>query len=954
MCVHFARPLAPVRRSSRRPAPATLSRFGLTALLALCTAPFALAQTGPGASTGGGAGLGDTGAASTSTGSIGPVSVPGEEEVYVLDELAVTSGLVRGSAADLANVRLKADVAINFLSADELAKFSAGDAAEALIRIPGVSVAGGEFAVIRGLSDRYANTLLNGLKIPSPDPEKQAVQLDLFPSNLIDSIVVSKTFMPDLWGDSSGGSVDLGSKIVPESRVGQISVGISANDSVLGKDIPVDPAAGRADWFGRGASDRAPRPPVGFGSRAAVPVVPTTDTGGVGQKVSFSYGDRIDVKDDIAVGFTLAGVQETDIDLKTGERSSLFWRVTPGPISERRLRAVPSNNGTSDFVQSETSGSLAGLVGVGVEFGKDHRLGLVGLYSQSGISTAERRSNVGPTSSQELTDADDDGVRDYTWFSDTLSYRERNLSALQLQGDHSFRGLNELGMVWALQSASTYQDEPGLSQAGYGQVVNNPGASGITISGPATVGDYFLSSNNGVLRPLSQAWGRTDEDQKSGRVDFTLPFESFAQRESQLKFGGAFERSDRSFDGQVETYSPGSFFFGPAAQPLYDGLLTGPGPSNSTTSIAEGQRRLEAGYLMVSYALPRNVTLAAGVRLESFRLASTGAGQFGNLTTNDFYNNYQTVLGTTPDRRSTSINEDDLLPAASLTWNPRERLFVRVGVSETIARPSFREIGPYFSQSLETGNLVLGNPALSTSSVRNFDVRLERYFGEDGRDLAAVTVFTKRIDQPIEKVVFPTTEGPVETWVNNPGEADMRGFEIELRKNLGFLGEPLRALTLSGNFTAIDAEVPLEPSTAAGIDNIYNLLPPDQRPNAPSSRRLFDQPEWIFNTDLTWEIRSWRTEVVLSYFRISEVLAVTGSATSTAFFYYDSFEREYDRLDLGVTHRFGDGWAVRFQAKNLTDPVRGLVYDPGSPAAGANRVSYRAGRDFSVSVSKKF
>jgi outer membrane receptor protein involved in Fe transport len=944
MCVHFARPSAPASRV-RRFSPATLSRVGVSALLALCAAPAGFAQTDVG-----------TGAASSSTGSPGPApaTTSGDDEVFMLDDLAVTSDVVRGSAADLANVRLKADVSINFLSADDLAKFSAGDAAEALIRIPGVSVAGGEFAVIRGLSDRYANTLLNGLKLPSPDPEKQAVQLDLFPSNLIDSIVVSKTFMPDLWGDSSGGSVNLGTKIVPDARTGQISVGLSANDSVLGKDIPVDPAAGRADWIGRGASDRAPRPPVGFGSREQVPIVPDTETGRIGEKISFSYGDRIQLKDDIALGFTLAAVQETDVDLRQGERSSLFWRVTPGPIADRRLVSVPSIDGTSDFVQSETTGSLAGLLGLGLEFGQDHRLGFVGLYSQSGISTVERQTDVGPSSSSELSDADDDGVRDYRWFNDTIAYRERNLTALQLQGEHTLRGARDLGVTWALQSASTYQDEPGLSEAGYGQVINDPGPSGITVSGPATVGDYFLSSNNGVIRPLSQAWSRTDEDQVSGRLDFTLPFESHAQRESQLKFGGAFERAERTFDGQVETYSPGAFFFGPSPQPLYDSRLGGPGPSNSTTSAATGDRRLEAGYLMVSYGLPRGFTLAAGVRLESFRLASSGSGQFGNLTSTDFYNAFQGILGTTPDRRTTAINEDDLLPAASLTWNPRERLFFRVGVSETIARPSFREIGPYFSQSLETGNLVLGNPALGTSSVRNFDVRVERYFGEQGRDLAAFTVFTKRIDQPIEKVVFPTTEGPVETWLNNPGEAEMRGFEIELKKNLGFLGEPMRAFTLSGNFTAIDAEVPIEPSTAAGIANFYNLLPPDQRPSAPTTRRLFDQPEWIFNTDLTWEIPSWKTEVVLSYFRISEVLTVTGSATSTAFFYYDSFEREYDRLDLGITRRFGDGWSVRLQAKNLTDPVRGLVYDGDSPAGGANRVSYRAGRDYSVSISKKF
>ena len=888
--------------------------------------------------------LGRARAGSSTTGS--------DDDIVLLEAVVVTSTVTQNSAAGLTALRQRADVAVDAVSPEMLTKFSAGDAAEALIRVPGVSVAGGEFAVIRGLSDRYGNTLLNGLKVPSPDPEKQAVQLDLFPSNLLDTIVVSKTFMPDLWGDTSGGSVDLATKFIPDAQEIQVSFGLSANENTLGKNLPAYGGASSGDLIGFGAGDRPGVPGPGAGSRPASPVIPVTERGLPGEKVSVTYGDRFQIRDHV-LGVTFAVAQETDVDAREGQRDSRSWRVTPGPVATRRFLSVSNENGVSDYAQSEYTGSLSSLLALGYEFSPDHRISVTTLFAQSGISTAERQTDVGSPSTSDLVDADGDGTTDYRWFNDTVSYRERNLGTLQLQGEHLFTRLSDLRMDWALQHAMTYQDEPAFSEAGYGQVVNDPGIAGATISGPAAIGDYFLSNNNGAIRPLAQAWSKTEEAQNAGRLDFTLPFTALTERESQLKFGGALERTDRDFSGRADTYAPGTLFSGSVVQPLYDSILTQNGPTNSTRSLSVGERQLDAAYLMTSFALPFDLKLAGGVRVEAFDLTSSGDGQFGNLTTRDFYNNFSTILGTTPDKLNTSIRETDYLPAIGLTWNPTQKLFFRTSYSQTVARPSFREVGAYFSQSLETGNLVLGNPALGPSAVENLDFRVERFFGDGGKDLVAASVFGKKIDKPIEKVVFNTTEGLVETWNNNPGQADLTGFELELRKNLGFLGEPLRDVTLSGNYTRIAAEVPVDPITVASIQQIYDRLPADRRLEAETTRRLFDQPESIANLDLTWEVPTWQTEFVLSYFYITEVLSVTGSASPSSFF-YDSYERGYSRLDFGISKKFKDGWSVRLQGKNLTDPERGLIYDPESPGAGASRISYRAGRDFSVSVSKKF
>lgn len=865
------------------------------------------------------------------------------DDVVQMEELVVKANVLESSAAGMLAMRRRADVPVDAVSAEMFTKFSASDAAEALIRLPGVSVAGGEFAVIRGLSDRYGNTLLNSLKLPSPDPEKQAVQLDLFPAKLLDTIVVSKAFMPEMWADTSGGSVDINTRFIPEQREIELAVGIKWQDQAARGQVPDYATGGRRDRWASGTGDRPSR-----GDRAAFQVVPHLRDADPGKKISVLYGDRFELGSR-TLGIIAALSYDRGVTLESGQRTAFTTRnrqparpfpPPPRPAQpssmEQGLLLPPSDFGAGEFAQAEYETMLGGLLSAGLTLTPQHQIGFNLLASRSGIDLVETQRFAPVVNISELAD--------YTWQRDITYYRQRQLTAGQLRGEHLFSmGSRELKATWATQRAKTYQKEPHYTEATYGRQTG--------VEGETTPGTYILPATNTAPQPLIRTWSDTDESQQITRLDFVLPFDGFTDRDSQLKFGAAWEATDRANSGLAAAYAPpsGSSFLGTSGQALYDRLLVEAG-ANTGVSESSGRRETEAFHAAAVLEFPGRIKIAGGYRWEKFVMSSAGLGQFGNETAANIYQQpgVRPILGTTPDRLSTQLDLRDALPAAGVTWNPHRRLFLRFNYSETRARPSFREVGAYFSKSIDTGNLILGNPALDPSEVRNTDARIEWFFGRSADDLVAVSAFKKRITRPIEKILFENaTLGRFESWANNPAEVILKGTEVEVRKSLGFLGRFFNSTTIGGNYTWIDAEVPLHPATLAQLRNVVYLDPT----LLPVSRPLFDQPRWLLNADLTYRQVKWGTEITVAYFAISDVLSLPGSGYPPEF---DLYERSYERVDLNVAQRIGEAWSLKFAVRNLGNPVRGLIYDPANTVQLYERTSYRAGRDFSVTLSRRF
>jgi TonB-dependent receptor len=322
---------------------------------------------------------------------------------------------------------------------------------------------------------------------------------------------------------------------------------------------------------------------------------------------------------------------------------------------------------------------------------------------------------------------------------------------------------------------------------------------------------------------------------------------------------------------------------------------------------------------------------------------------------------------------SGEIDETYLLPSAGFTFRPIEGLVLRGGWSRTVARPSFRELGYYVSVEPGTDDLTVGNPQLQLSEVESFDVRLEYTWGSFG-DLFAVSAFNKDIDDPVERIVvrdqsdFTFGAGMFRTFFNNPNPADLRGIEVEARKNfdwLVYLGGPdwLNYLSIGGNFTYIDAEVG---RTEAELkrSEAYFLTPEGVVPKFAElepTRRLFNQPEWIANADLTFDHPDWGLRATVAYFAISDVLDAAGTATLgpsgdviafTLDRYVDSFYelRATVAKTFQLPRSFGE-MTFRITGKNLTDSPRRILYDPVQTDDDFVEREVRVGRDYSVSLT---
>lgn len=323
------------------------------------------------------------------------------------------------------------------------------------------------------------------------------------------------------------------------------------------------------------------------------------------------------------------------------------------------------------------------------------------------------------------------------------------------------------------------------------------------------------------------------------------------------------------------------------------------------------------------------------------------------------------------------IDEDFVLPSAGFTLRPFEGLTLRGAWSRTVARPSFRELGYYVTVEPGTDDLIVGNPQLQLSKVESYDARVEYTWGERG-DLFAVSYFTKTIDTPIEALLIldPGSLPDVflyQTYFNNPDTADLSGVEAEARVSFGFFEDLdliapyapdwLEFLSIGGNYTAINAEVNRTDVEIARAQRFYETAPGDTPlfTALPPTRRLFNQPEWIANADISFDHPDWGLRATLAYFAISDVLDAAGSATlnpdGTTFAYVpDRYVGSYMDLRATISQTFplpGNLGEMTFSAtaKNLTDSSRKLIYDTTQTGEEIREQELRWGRDYSFGLT---
>ena len=802
----------------------------------------------------------------------------------------VTASAERGSVNDALDQQRTSTNVVSSITAEQMAKSPDGDAAQAVGRVSGVSVQDGRYVFVRGLGDRYTQTSLNGARIPSPEPEKKVVPLDLFPAGMLQTITTVKTFTPDQPGDFAGAQVDIQTREFPTRRTWAVSTSTGGSDAVVGRPLLM-PGRARGDLLALGSQPRAlPGFIAGFGNFSQSRPgqtdfnrmvsdfrnswTPQTQAGALNGSTSVSVGGTDPVLGQ-SIGYLVSGTYSYAQEAKVDQVRALA--LAQGGSTPSEVDRYEGSTGRASVL-------WGGLANFSTLLGTRTRLALNNTYNRTMDSEARQERGL----SENL------GIP----FTITRQkYVERSIRSTQLllQSDPTASQKLEL----SLTASGVTRAEPDRSE--FVQAIFTDPSTGTPLAP-----QWFAASNEGAVRTFSDLSERAYEARGFWRLQFGEVGSSTA-----IKVGGLGRHALRDATSTAYSISGSGLNAAErelAAEQLF-GRYTGAGDRVwNVTPIGVGgtydaSDYTIAGFAMVEREFGPTWQLITGARVE-----------------------YSDVLvraePTVGARSSTNPVFTDILPALALTWRPTDATNLRFSASQTVARPEYRELAPIMYREVIGFDNVFGNPALRRALIQNLDLRWEHY--ANAGEVVSVALFAKRFTDPIERVYQGSSGTRIITFLNADG-ADNYGVEFEARKSLGMIADALANVTLSTNATVMASSIRLAPGASA-VTN--------------TKRAMVGQAPYMFNTGLTWTSTSGRSSASVLYNVVGARVTEAGEVPLP-----DVKELERHVVDVSLRMPLGERLSLRADARNLLDAPYRFVQGP------VTRESYRIGRAFTMGLS---
>ncbi len=731
------------------------------------------------------------------------VSVPGQSNVIV-----VTGRRDR-------NVMRSSDQVVSILSSEDIARTGEGDIAGALGRVTGLSVVGSGFVYVRGLGDRYSLALLNGSPLPSPEPLKRVVPLDLFPTGIVASSLVQKSYSANYPGEFGGGVINLTTKATPDEPFFTVGLGISGDTYTTG-NLGYTYYGSSSDWTGydNGNRDVPPGLQDYFDAGQLFGTDPVDSTPIARQLINFQNtivqkdnATPVNVSASFSAGKTFpVGAVDLGVIAAGGYSNSYLTRT----IRQQRSSSASLAAIESDFVNVTTDQktTINGLLGLGLEFG-DNRVRWTNLYIHDTIKKAGLALGQRPAQN---------GTADF--LQQNTAFYERQLIDTQAVGE--FRLMDDLGLEVRGGYANTKRDAP--DEIAFEYIRTNTDAD--------PFGDYFVNRlNNGNGGDGSITFSNLSEDVYSAGADLTYNLGSSVT----VTAGGAYTDTQRRSSRRNFQFLAPNAFRGDANVISGIGLLrpdyliaalTDPEFVNNNngnglrlietdpgTPVFDASLEIAAGYIKGNFLFGDLISLDAGVRYEDATQTTTPVPTFVSVP---------------PSLSPTVLKNSYWLPAATLTFDFDNGMQIRLNGSKTIARPQFRELiaQPFYDP--ESNQVYRGNPLLQDSELYNAEARFEYYFAPEQR--IAVSGFYKRLENPIESYVTLLSTDFVISYANAPS-ADLYGAELEVVKyfdlsEMGGLFAARRAVAI-GNYTFTQSSLSVAEGDPTRIFGATNALATD-------------------------------------------------------------------------------------------------------------------------------
>ena len=827
-------------------------------------------------------------------GKVTPVSTALQPQAIQQEEVVVEATLRRSTDAGLLTARRKAATVGDAVSAEQVRRTPDKDAAEVLRRVTGLSVSDGKYVFVRGLGERYSSTEVDGVRIASPEQNKRVVPLDLLPANLLDRIVVQKTYTADRPGEFGGGDIQVHTRDFPGSRTLRVTVGQGYAEGVTSRGH-LSYASTRSDVWGFGSGGRRiPREVYELGSGR--PLSDDSDP---------ALGLPIATLAQIGRAFTNVWTPTAQHTVPNGNYSAVYgdeYRVLGHPLG-----LVSSWSFSRSFDHQQSS---ARFFGDRADTNSDFNVSRTTEYVQlGGVSALSYRLSPRHTVHVRglFTNNADDEVRTYEGIdhigvdpftggplrlrATRLQYTQRWVSTGALEGDHEFQHLAGTRLDWTLSLSGARRQQPDRRETIYNRF------------GPRYV---FGKASREFADLRDRGHGVT--------ATATVPYSLGALGKAKLVLGYGYDDKDRANFCRRFDMQPGRTGSGTRTpeQIFADSNFTGGEygayvVENNTLSVDNYRAKqfLRAGYVSTDVPFGARFRGTFGVRVEQ----STQTIESFDL----FFPTIITQYG--------RIANTDWLPSVNLTLAATDAVNLRIGASRTLSRPDLNEMATGRALEYVNGYMVGGNPHLQRAQIDNYDVRVEAF--PSLSEVLAIGAFYKYLRHPIEQVIQGGS--PNILIPRNSDYGRDYGMELEARAGLDRLWGRLRGLRMNANTTFIRSRVKLQ-------EQVTKLGSQDHP--------LQGQAAYLVNVALAYTSRAGHVDATILMGLSGKKLVELSEGTLG-----DVYEQPSGNLDATVVMSPGYNLTFKLAARNLLDPKLQWLH------GGLEESAWRKGRSYSIAVS---
>lgn len=811
-----------------------------------------------------------------------------KERINQLNQVVITADMVRNNENAILTMKRRSANLIDGISADNFKKIGDSDVGASIKRVPGVSVTGGKYVYVRGLGDRYTKTILNGVDIPGLDPDRNTLQMDLFPTNILDNVIVHKSFVAELPADFTGGVIDIAIKDFPEKKIGTFSLSTAYNPNFHFNRNYLTYEGGKTDFLGfdDGTRDIPATTNIPFYSQALSdanselsdrykeilknfnPIMAAKEqTSLMDMGFGLDLANQI-VKERITLGYSFVMSYKNETEFYKNAEYGRYGLPADPNVAEMEVREFQKG----DF--GVNSVLLSGLAGFAIKTpNSKFRINL--MHLQNGESKA---------GIFDYTNSDQGAI--FHGFQHNLEYSQRSLSNVLINGKHNYNA-SKWEIEWKLSPTYSQITDPDIRFTRY-EIKNEK---------------FHIGTEAGFPERI---WRELDEINLSGILNTTKEFQ-FRNEPAKLKTGGAFTYKTRdfvlrSFNLNIRnvplTGDPDELFAPENLWPMNGNISNGTTFEATFLPVNPNQYTADvtniAGYVSTELNPLKKLKTILGVRVENYTQHYTGQDQLGYKKLNN-----EEVL-----------NNFDFFPSLNLNYSINEKHNLRFSYAQTIARPSFKElsyaeiydpitgrtfIGGLFRDENSLDGTVYWDGNLKSTDIFNYDFRWE-FFHAAGQTISA-GAFYKKLVNPIEVVQFASQAGSFQP--RNVGDGQITGGEIEMRQSLKLIGEALSNFSVALNFTLIESQIKLSKTEfESRLDNARTGQQVDEY------REMAGQAPYLINGGIIYngsEKGFWNGFEAGVYYNVQgKTLQYVGIADRP-----DIYSNPFHSLNLNANKRFG-------------------------------------------------